>query len=77
MKCTLPSYGMSDNLTVTLGSYGYNAFICLSYGKVRDVVPYLVRSAQENWDVLGNMGTELRLLHKELRRRYSFARDVK
>ncbi len=66
-------YGMSDNLTFTLGRHGYNAFKYLPYGKIREVVPYLVRRAQENGDVLGNTGTELRLLHEELKRRYSFA----
>jgi proline dehydrogenase len=66
-------YGMSDHLTFTLGHHGYNAFKYLPYGKVREVMPYLVRRAQENADVLGNTGTELRLLHDELRRRLSFA----
>lgn len=38
-------YGMSDNLTFALGGRGYNAFKYLPYGKVREVVPYLVRRA--------------------------------
>jgi proline dehydrogenase len=66
-------YGMSDHLTFALGRNGYNAYKYLPYGKVREVIPYLVRRAQENGDVLGNTGTELRLLHEELRRRCSFA----
>lgn len=65
--------GMSDHLTYTLGNSGYSAYKYLPYGKVREVVPYLIRRAQENGDVLGNTGKELKLLHKELRRRISFA----
>ena len=65
--------GMSDHLTYTLGKAGYSAYKYLPYGKVREVVPYLIRRAQENGDVLGNTGKELELLHKELRRRVSFA----
>jgi hypothetical protein len=66
-------YGMSDHLTFALGRNGYNAYKYLPYGKVREVIPYLVRRAQENGDVLGNTGTELRLLHEELLRRCSIA----
>lgn len=66
-------YGMSDNLTFTLGKHGYNAFKYLPYGEVQEVVPYLLRRAQENGDVLGNAGKELGLLQEELRKRFSFA----
>ena len=66
-------YGMSDNLTFTLGRGGYNAFKYLSYGKVDEVVPYLVRRAQENGDVLGNAAKEMGLLREELGKRF-FAR---
>jgi len=63
-------YGMSDNLTFTLGNHGYNAFKYLPYGEVQEVVPYLVRRAQENGDMLGNAGGEINLLKAELRKRY-------
>lgn len=66
-------YGMSDNLTFTLGSHGYSAFKYLPYGEVQEVVPYLVRRAQENGDMLGNAGTELSLLKAELKKRSLFA----
>ena len=65
--------GMSDHLTFTLGRAGYSTYKYLPYGKVSEVVPYLIRRAQENGDVLGNTGTELSLLHKELRRRVLFS----
>jgi len=66
-------YGMSDNLTFTLGNSGYNAFKYLPYGEVQEVLPYLLRRAQENGDMLGNAGTEVSLLGRELKKRLSFA----
>ena len=67
-------FGMSDNLTFTLGGHGYNAFKYLPYGEVQEVMPYLLRRAQENGDMLGNAGTEIGLLKDELRKRwFSFA----
>lgn len=66
-------YGMSDNLTFTLGKHGYNAFKYLPYGEVGEVMPYLLRRAQENGDVLGNTGTEISLLQEELKKRILFA----
>jgi len=65
-------FGMSDNLTFTLGHHDYNSFKYLPYGKVEEVVPYLLRRAQENSDVLGNAGSELGLLQDELKKRYLF-----
>mmetsp|Transcript_39726 Transcript_39726/g.72724 ORF Transcript_39726/g.72724 Transcript_39726/m.72724 type:complete len:592 (-) Transcript_39726:88-1863(-) len=66
-------YGMSDNLTFTLGNHGYNAFKYLPYGEVGEVVPYLLRRAQENSDMLSNAGTEVSLLQEELRKRFFLA----
>ena len=66
-------YGMSDNLTFTLGKHGYNAYKYLPYGDVDDVLPYLIRRAQENGDMLGNAATELTLLRGEIKKRYLFA----
>lgn len=67
-------YGMSDNLTFTLGNHGYSAFKYLPYGEVHEVVPYLVRRAQENDDLLdGNTSTELDLLQTELKKRLLYA----
>jgi proline dehydrogenase len=66
-------YGMADNLTFTLGLHGYNAFKYLPYGEVHEVLPYLLRRAQENGDMLGNAGSEVDLLKQELKKRISFA----
>lgn len=61
--------GMSDNLTFNLGSEGFRAYKYVPYGKVKEVMPYLVRRAQENSSVLGNANRELELLYEELGRR--------
>ena len=62
-------YGMGDNITFNLARLGFNAFKYLPYGPVKDVIPYLIRRAQENTSVSGQMGRELRLLTTEIERR--------
>lgn len=64
-------YGMSDNITYYLGDKKYNTAKYLPYGSVKDVVPYLMRRAQENTSVAGQTGRELSLIQKELKRRKS------
>lgn len=62
-------YGMSDNITFWLGSHLYNATKYLPYGSVKDVIPYLMRRAQENTSVAGQTGRELSLIQAEMKRR--------
>lgn len=62
-------YGMSDNLTFNLAKAGFNAGKYVIYGAVRDVMPYLIRRAQENTAVSGEMGREYRLIASEMKRR--------
>lgn len=59
--------GMTDNLTYPLGRHGYSVYKYVPYGKIDEVVPYLLRRAQENSDVLGNAANEIALLGCELR----------
>lgn len=61
--------GMSDNLTFNLAAAGYNAAKYMVYGPVSDVLPYLVRRAQENTSVTGEVGRELKLIRAEQARR--------
>ena len=61
--------GMSDNITFNLAHAGYNVSKYLPYGPVKDVMPYLIRRAQENTSIAGQMGRELSLIRKELKRR--------
>jgi proline dehydrogenase len=62
-------YGMSDNLTYNLGKHGFHAYKYVPYGEVKEVMPYLVRRAQENSAMMGNASREVSLLKKELLRR--------
>ncbi len=61
--------GMSGNLTFNLAANGFNASKYMVYGPVKEVLPYLVRRAQENTSVTGEMGRELRLIQEEIERR--------
>jgi proline dehydrogenase len=61
--------GMSGHLTFNLAADGYNATKYLVYGPVKEVLPYLVRRAQENASVTGEMGRELRMIREEVIRR--------
>ncbi len=62
-------YGMSDDLTFNLAQLNYNTFKILPFGPVKDVMPYLIRRAQENTSVAGQMGRELLLIKEEMKRR--------
>ncbi|MBU6341805.1 MAG: proline dehydrogenase family protein [Bacteroidetes bacterium] len=62
-------YGMSDNLTFNLAHAGYRVGKYLPYGQVRDVIPYLIRRAQENTSVTGDAGREYAQVLKEVKRR--------
>ncbi|MEN0004258.1 MAG: proline dehydrogenase family protein [Bacteroidota bacterium] len=62
-------YGMSDNLTFNLAEAGYNVAKYVPYGPVREVIPYLIRRAQENSSVTGDMTRERRLVIDEMKRR--------
>jgi proline dehydrogenase len=62
-------YGMSDNISYNLADNGYNVAKYLPFGPVRDVMPYLIRRAQENTSVAGQTGRELTLIISERIRR--------
>lgn len=62
-------YGMSDNITFNLARAGCNVSKYVPFGPIEDVIPYLMRRAQENTSVKGQTGRELGLIRKELRRR--------
>lgn len=61
--------GMSDNITFNLAVAGYRVTKYVPYGPVKDVIPYLMRRAQENTSVAGQTGRELALISKERQRR--------
>lgn len=62
-------YGMSDNITFNLARGGYPVSKYLPFGPIKDVIPYLMRRAQENSSVSGQTGRELSLIEKEIIRR--------
>ena len=62
-------YGMSDNITFNLAGAGCSVSKYLPFGPIKDVIPYLMRRAQENTSVKGQTGRELGLIKKELKRR--------
>lgn len=62
-------YGMSDHISFNLAAAGYNVAKYLPFGPVRDVMPYLIRRAEENTSVAGQTTRELHLLTKERKRR--------
>jgi proline dehydrogenase len=61
--------GMSDNITFNLARAGCSVSKYLPFGPLKDVIPYLMRRAQENSSVSGQTGRELQLIKKELKRR--------
>jgi proline dehydrogenase len=66
-------YGMSDNITFNLAREGYSVSKYVPFGPINDVIPYLMRRAQENSSVAGQTGRELSLIKKEIARRSSEA----
>ncbi|HEY0679278.1 MAG TPA: proline dehydrogenase family protein [Chitinophagaceae bacterium] len=62
-------FGMSDNITFNLAKAGCSVSKYLPFGPIKDVIPYLMRRAQENSSVSGQTGRELGLIRKELKRR--------
>lgn len=64
-------YGMSDHISFNLAYHGYNVAKYIPFGPVKDVMPYLIRRAEENTSVAGQTGRELTLLKIEKKRRKS------
>lgn len=62
-------YGMSDNISYNLAAHGYNVAKYLPFGPVKDVMPYLIRRAEENTSVAGQTSRELTLIKTERDRR--------
>ena len=62
-------YGMSDNISYNLAANGYNVAKYLPFGPVKDVMPYLIRRAEENTSVAGQTSRELAMIKAERNRR--------
>jgi proline dehydrogenase len=62
-------YGMGDHITFNMAVAGYNVSKYLPFGPIKEVIPYLMRRAEENTSVNGQTNKELVMLKKELARR--------
>lgn len=62
-------YGMSDFISFSLSQNGFRVAKYLPFGPIRNVMPYLLRRAQENTSVAGQTGRELAMIRKEIKRR--------
>lgn len=62
-------FGMSDHISFNLARQGYNVSKYLPFGPIKDVIPYLMRRAEENSSVSGQTGRELMLIKKEMKNR--------
>lgn len=62
-------YGMSDHISYNLAANGYNVAKYVPFGPVKDVMPYLIRRAEENTSVAGQTSRELKLIKLEKNRR--------
>tara|TARA_B100001287_G_C22684812_1_gene532671 strand:- start:289 stop:1464 length:1176 start_codon:yes stop_codon:yes gene_type:complete len=61
--------GMSDHISFNLSNEGYNVAKYVPFGPVKEVMPYLLRRADENTSVAGQTGRELGLIVTEKNRR--------
>jgi proline dehydrogenase len=68
-------YGMSDHISYNLSFENYNVTKYLPYGPVREVMPYLIRRAEENTSVAGQTHRELELIRKEISQRKTVQSD--
>jgi proline dehydrogenase len=64
-------YGMSDPISFNMAKEGYNVSKYLPFGPIKDVIPYLMRRAEENSSVNGQTSRELLFIRQELARRKS------
>lgn len=67
--CFAQLLGMSDHISFNLSKVGYNVAKYVPYGPVNEVMPYLMRRAEENTSVAGQTSRELSLIRKEIKRR--------
>ena len=61
--------GMSDHISYNAAKQGFNVAKYVPYGPVNDLIPYLIRRAEENTSIAGQMGRELNNIIAEKKRR--------
>ncbi|CAN6288841.1 unnamed protein product [Urochloa humidicola] len=65
--------GMADGLSLSLRNAGFQVSKYLPYGPVEQIIPYLIRRAEENRGLLSASSFDRQLLRKELARRVKAA----
>jgi proline dehydrogenase len=60
---------MSDHISYNAAKEGFNVVKYVPYGPVKDVLPYLIRRAEENTSIAGQIGRELTNIIEEKKRR--------
>ncbi|WVZ57568.1 hypothetical protein U9M48_007937 [Paspalum notatum var. saurae] len=65
--------GMADGLSLSLRNAGFQVSKYLPYGPVEQIIPYLIRRAEENRGLLSASSFDRQLLRKELVRRVKTA----
>ena len=61
--------GMSDHISYNAAKQGFNVAKYVPYGPVKDLLPYLIRRAEENTSIAGQIGRELNNIIAEKKRR--------
>ena len=61
--------GMSDHISYNAAKEGFNVVKYVPYEPVKDVLSYLIRRAEENTSIAGQMGRELTNIIEEKKRR--------
>jgi proline dehydrogenase len=74
-RCNFSQSSMSDHISYNLSFENYNVTKYLPYGPVREVMPYLIRRAEENTSVAGQTHRELELIRKEISQRKTVQSD--
>lgn len=64
-------FGMKDHISFNLAKAGYNVSKYLPYGTIAEVIPYLMRRANENSSISEQSAQEITLITNELKKRLS------
>ena len=62
-------FGMCDHISYNIAEHGFNTAKYVPYGPIKDVIPYLIRRAEENTSISGQMNRDLSNIISEKKRR--------
>ena len=61
--------GMCDHISYNIAEHGFNTAKYVPYGPIKDVIPYLIRRAEKNTSISGQMNRDLSNIISEKKRR--------